>query len=311
MKKKKPNTLKRVLTLTMIVSYLLVLLCFIIGNMGAVLVCFIVSSCITLAYNYSKNEEEVASIELEELEELRVVKEKLEKEQEEKEKLRLEYNEKLDEKQKELDRYLEENESSKESLESKEDEILKMKEELQKIEEQLQGSVSDEYGLIPPLRSGEKDYQRVDLIKIINSTIDELTFFAQKVGVAIRLNSADESLFVDGNEERFRILFRNIIDNSIKYMNTQGTLVITVSTIEEQIFVVLKDNGEGLDAAETEHIFELNFQGSNRISGNGLGLSQAKSIVEHYDGKIYAKSNAGNGMGIYIELPKKQKGDNQ
>lgn len=66
---------------------------------------------------------------------------------------------------------------------------------------------------------------------------------------------------------------------------------------------MLKDNGAGLPAQETTHIFELNYQGSNRISGNGLGLAQAKAIVEYYGGTIYAKSSAGCGMAIYIQLP--------
>lgn len=48
---------------------------------------------------------------------------------------------------------------------------------------------------------------------------------------------------------------------------------------------------------------ELNFQGSNRLSGNGLGLAQARAIVEYYGGTIYAKSTQGGGMGIYIQLP--------
>ncbi len=98
-------------------------------------------------------------------------------------------------------------------------------------------------------------------------------------------------------------MFRNIIDNSIKYMQTEGSLVITISAIEDDIFIVLKDTGKGLDESETKHIFELNYQGSNRISGNGLGLTQAKAIVEHYGGTIYARSPAGSGMGIYIQLP--------
>jgi len=66
---------------------------------------------------------------------------------------------------------------------------------------------------------------------------------------------------------------------------------------------VLKDNGKGLPREETPHIFELNYQGSNRISGNGLGLTQAKAIVEAYGGTIYAKSTPDNGMGIYIQIP--------
>ena len=98
-------------------------------------------------------------------------------------------------------------------------------------------------------------------------------------------------------------MFRNIIDNSIKYMQKAGTLVVTISAIEDDIFIVLKDTGKGLPENETKHIFELNYQGSNRISGNGLGLTQAKAIVEHYGGTIYARSPGGNGMGIYIQLP--------
>ena len=77
----------------------------------------------------------------------------------------------------------------------------------------------------------------------------------------------------------------------------------TRSSIDDDIFIVLKDTGEGLPEDETKHIFELNYQGSNRISGNGLGLTQAKAIVEHYGGTIYARSPQGNGMGIYIQLP--------
>ena len=86
-------------------------------------------------------------------------------------------------------------------------------------------------------------------------------------------------------------------------MHRNGNLVITVSNIGDDLFIVLKDNGEGLPSSETAHIFELNYQGSNRVSGNGLGLTQAKAIVEYYGGTIYAKSNSGNGMGIYIQLP--------
>ena len=67
--------------------------------------------------------------------------------------------------------------------------------------------------------------------------------------------------------------------------------------------IVLKDNGEGLSSNETTRIFELNYQGSNRVSGNGLGLTQAKAIVEYYGGTIYAKSERGKGMGVYIQLP--------
>ena len=142
-------------------------------------------------------------------------------------------------------------------------------------------------------------------MKIVTETISELHHFADLAGIIIRISAAVNPLYLKASASRMRILFRNIIDNSIKYMKRSGTLVITLSIVGDDIFIVLKDNGKGLPSTETPHIFELNYQGSNRISGNGLGLTQAKAIVESYGGTIYAKSTPDLGMGIYIQIPLK------
>lgn len=156
--------------------------------------------------------------------------------------------------------------------------------------------------LLPPVSDSEAS-ETVDIIHITQTTIDELRPFAVRSGIEIRLGHEKDQMFVKANRERLHIMFRNIIDNSIKYMGKQGFLQITISNIDDDIFIILKDNGYGLSSDETSHIFELNYQGSNRISGNGLGLTQAKAIVNYYGGTIYARSTSGNGMGIYIQLP--------
>lgn len=157
--------------------------------------------------------------------------------------------------------------------------------------------------LLPPLENGEKEKETIDIIRIAKETAQELRPFAQKAQLDVRISAPEEHILVRADSARLRILFRNIIDNSIKYMNRAGSLVITISNLGDDIFIVLKDNGNGLPENETAHIFELNYQGSNRISGNGLGLTQAKAIVDYYGGTIYAKSTPGRGMGIYVQLP--------
>lgn len=157
--------------------------------------------------------------------------------------------------------------------------------------------------LLPPINPNENPNETIDIIQIAKDTINELSGFAKKVNVEIILSAPDNTMLVKASRGRLRILFRNIIDNSIKYMNRSGSLLITISNIGDDIFIVLKDNGNGLSEHETKHIFELNYQGSNRVSGNGLGLTQAKAIVDYYGGSIYAKSMIGRGMGIYIQLP--------
>jgi signal transduction histidine kinase len=156
--------------------------------------------------------------------------------------------------------------------------------------------------LLPPAVDGEEN-RIVDIISIAREASEELKEAARQVGLSINVVATDETLMVKASARRIKIMFRNIIDNSIKYMKKEGALVITISTINDDIFIVLKDSGNGLSENETKHIFELNFQGSNRISGNGLGLTQAKAIVDYYGGNIYARSSEGKGMGVYIQLP--------
>lgn len=149
----------------------------------------------------------------------------------------------------------------------------------------------------------EENPTDLNIIDVVNKVMEEMAPYGRRAGIRLLLSSAGDRLMVRADASYIRILFRNIIDNSIKYMHRNGNLVITVSSIGDDLFIVLKDNGEGLPTNETHHIFELNYQGSNRVSGNGLGLTQAKAIVEYYGGTIYAKSNSGSGMGIYIQLP--------
>ncbi len=143
----------------------------------------------------------------------------------------------------------------------------------------------------------------LNIIAEARKVVNEMSKYAREAGISINLSHSSDSINVKADPKLINIMFRNIVDNSIKYMNQTGSLVITISRIADDLFIVLKDNGKGLDSDEANHIFELNFQGSNRVSGNGLGLTQSKAIVESFGGTIYAKTAKGQGMAIYIQLP--------
>lgn len=217
----------------------------------------------------------------------------------------------FEEKLRELPRYAEE----LTSLKKERDCLLEEKEQLsakydvlEKETVSLRASLAQQSADSSPaalnhLLPGEETPTELNILDVVKKAMEEMTPFSRRAGIQLLLSSANDVLMVRADAAYLRILFRNIIDNSIKYMHRNGNLVITVSPIGDDLFIVLKDNGEGLPTAETAHIFELNYQGSNRVSGNGLGLTQSKAIVEYYGGTIYAKSNSGNGMGIYIQLP--------
>lgn len=153
--------------------------------------------------------------------------------------------------------------------------------------------------ILPPASGTE----RINLVDAAREAIDTLKPFAKSSHIRMQLSASLQSVCMDADRGWIKIMLLNIIDNSIKYMQQPGTLVITVSLIGTDIFLILKDNGAGLPEQEVAHIFEINYQGSNRQSGNGLGLAQSKAIIEYYGGTVYAKSALGRGMAIYIQLP--------
>lgn len=144
----------------------------------------------------------------------------------------------------------------------------------------------------------------VDLVEMTRETISDMRRYAEPANVRINLLATSEQISFKANRDLMKIMLKNIIDNSIKYMLRAGNIQITLSDTGDDIFIILKDDGMGIGAAELPHIFEINYQGTNRVSGNGLGLTQAKDIVNAYYGEIFAKSTPGGGMGIYIQLPK-------
>lgn len=194
-------------------------------------------------------------------------------------------------------------EELKDLLGSCENDKEDLKDKLEKAEKEAGFSQGQSSESLLPTEDEEKDAAPVDIIEVAQKAVDEMEERAHKAGLKINISSASDKLLLKASAKRLLVMFKNIIDNSIKYMQTAGTLVITISAVEDEIFIVLKDTGKGLPENEIKHIFELNFQGSNKVSGNGLGLTQAKAIVEHYGGNIYARSPQGNGMGIYIQLP--------
>ena len=203
----------------------------------------------------------------------------------------------------------------REALLTEKEQLAKQYETTQARVKELESSLTEAQSTLSnePMDSGlnhllpqEEEPVDLNIIACANKVLEEMTPFGKTSGIQLQLSSASDSLMVRADASYIRILLRNIIDNSIKYMKRNGSLVITISNIGDDLFIVLKDNGEGLPTSETPHIFELNYQGSNRISGNGLGLTQAKAIVDYYGGTIYAKSESGKGMGVYIQLPMKR-----
>jgi len=108
-----------------------------------------------------------------------------------------------------------------------------------------------------------------------------------------------------GNEKMLSQVWINLIGNAINYSHLGGKLSIKCFKRGNRVKVRVEDRGIGMTDETLSHIFEKFYQGdlSHKTTGNGLGLSIAKRIVDLCAGTITVKSQLGKGSTFIVYLP--------
>lgn len=120
----------------------------------------------------------------------------------------------------------------------------------------------------------------------------------------------DESLHYSINiipNQIIRVL-DNLYSNALKYTDSTGNLILTVTCSEDHAFISLQDNGIGISKEYLNKIFERSFMISQARTPEtetscGLGLSIAKTIIIQHGGNIWATSEPNNGSTFTFSLP--------
>ncbi|WP_179087354.1 sensor histidine kinase [Paenibacillus glucanolyticus] len=110
-----------------------------------------------------------------------------------------------------------------------------------------------------------------------------------------------EDITIRGNSSKFKQAFINIIKNSIEALGEEGVVHIRCYRQQNQVFIHVVDNGEGMGADVIARLGEPYF--SNKTKGTGLGLMVTFRIIEAMDGDIFFTSRKGVGTDAIITLP--------
>lgn len=125
----------------------------------------------------------------------------------------------------------------------------------------------------------------------------------------ITITIEDELPVIECEEKRITHIFRNLVNNAVKYMDKpQGH--IKIGCVEENNFwnFSVSDNGPGIEERYFEKIFQL-FQTlapRDEIESAGVGLTVVKKTVEMYGGRIWVESKVGQGSTFFFTLPNQE-----
>jgi signal transduction histidine kinase len=130
--------------------------------------------------------------------------------------------------------------------------------------------------------------------------------------VDIRVGAIPQDAAIRLEPSQFDQILLNLVANARDAMPNGGVVTIdattrdvAVDTVDSRRFVHLRfsDNGEGMDAATIEHIFEPFFSTKSDGKGSGLGLATVYGIVRQAHGEIAVRSTVGGGAHFEIQLP--------
>ena len=147
------------------------------------------------------------------------------------------------------------------------------------------------------------EQEPVNLMQIFDDIVRSVRVVCAKKNIKIRIESDKEYCFINGDYDRIRQVFIAVLDNAIKFSDSDSTIYIKIDS-RDIIRVQMIDTGIGMDEEELSHIFDKFYtkKGPGNLNGSGLGLVIAKEIVKKHGGKIFVESKKGEGSTFTFEF---------
>lgn len=166
--------------------------------------------------------------------------------------------------------------------------------------------------LITKLEVGDLNLEKhsFDIIDLIQSVFDLLEMKAAKKNITLTFDMEYvDPVFVFADKEKIQQVLTNLLVNSIKYGNDNGTTEVSVEDlVKNKVIVRVTDNGEGIPTVHIPRLFERFYRvdqsGSRREGGSGLGLAIVKHVIEAHGEKIYVESAVEVGSEFSFTLEK-------
>ena len=155
------------------------------------------------------------------------------------------------------------------------------------------------------------EYEPVHVKDLFDRIFEVLHSSASKKSISMHHNVA-EYIFIEGDEDRLRQIFMNLLSNAISYTPEGGRVSVEAHIAHEneeheRIIIIVSDTGIGIPKKDLPRIFERFYRvdkaRSRSSGGTGLGLSIVKHLVELHHGTITVDSKVGEGSSFILELP--------
>lgn len=150
------------------------------------------------------------------------------------------------------------------------------------------------------------DIRSFDINEVIRKTSATFEGYCTKKKVVINIAFAAKETFVDADKDKIQQVLYNLLDNAIKFSNTDSVIDITTEEKGSKVMVSIKDHGIGIPKDSINKIWERFYKtdtsrGKDK-KGTGLGLSITKEIITAHKENINVISTEGVGTEFIFTL---------
>lgn len=149
--------------------------------------------------------------------------------------------------------------------------------------------------------------RRRDIVDVVKNICDSVAGYASAKSISLEFTSDVPSKHMDADREKLDRVVLNLLSNAIKHTPVGGRISVEIRGRQDEVYILVKDTGEGIPAEKLSSIFDRFVQVRNRMSrqteGCGIGLALVKSMVELHGGRVWAESEVGKGSLFVVELP--------
>lgn len=151
----------------------------------------------------------------------------------------------------------------------------------------------------------------IELAPMFEEVFADLAPLAEKRGITLECDG--DGTIIGSDTLIYRMLF-NLTENAIRYNRPNESVKASVSEQDGQIFIRVRDNGNGIPEQYRESIFQPFFRvdksRSREYGGVGLGLSLVREIALLHGGRVLAEESTENGTVMLVILPKSKTSEN-
>ncbi len=191
------------------------------------------------------------------------------------------------------------------------DTLLEMMADMEGDVDRMTGLIEQMLALARVEQQGLKPFSTVDLEDLLGDITHQFQKKAGAAGIELILDVPNNfDLKIQGDEDRLRQVFTNLIDNAIKYTPRGGQVSLYVVRDGNQIQVAVADTGDPIPPEHLPYLFERFYRvetsRSHDSGGAGLGLAISREIVRLHGGTIEVHSEPGSETIFTVRLPMQQ-----